>query len=101
MLMVRVAAMRQPDVIITVDNGITSIDGVHAAQAMGMSVIVTDHHLPGDEVPPAEVIVNPNMAYDRFPSKNLAGVGVIFYVMLALRMHLRQIGWFSCLRYSR
>jgi len=70
---VGVAAMRQPDVIITVDNGITSIDGVHAAQAMGMSVIVTDHHLPGDEVP----------------------TGVIFYVMLALRMHLRQSGWFQ------
>lgn len=92
---VGVAAMRQPDIIITVDNGISSIDGVHAAQQLGMSVLVTDHHLPGDELPTAEVIVNPNLPGDRFASKNLAGVGVIFYVMLAVRARLRQLGWFS------
>jgi single-stranded-DNA-specific exonuclease len=92
---VGVAAMRQPDVIITVDNGISSIDGVHAAQQLGMSVLVTDHHLPGDELPTAEVIVNPNLPGDRFASKNLAGVGVIFYVMLAVRTRLRRLGWFT------
>lgn len=92
---VGVAAMRQPDVIVTVDNGISSVDGVHAAQALGMSVLVTDHHLPGEQIPTADVIVNPNLPGDRFASKNLAGVGVIFYVMLALRAKLREIGWFS------
>jgi len=92
---VGVAAIRQPDVIITVDNGISSVDGVHAAQALGISVLVTDHHLPGDEIPTADVIVNPNLPGDRFASKNLAGVGVIFYVMLAVRAQLRQIGWFT------
>lgn len=89
------AAMRQPDIIVTVDNGISSIDGVHAAQALGMSVLVTDHHLPGEELPTADVIVNPNLQGDRFASKNLAGVGVIFYVMLATRARLRQMEWFS------
>ena len=92
---VGVAAMRHPDVIVTVDNGISSVDGVHAAQALGMSVVVTDHHLPGDQIPTAEVIVNPNLPGDRFASKNLAGVGVIFYVMLAVRAKLRQMGWFA------
>jgi single-stranded-DNA-specific exonuclease len=92
---VGVAAMRQPDLIVTVDNGISSIDGVHAAQALGMSVLVTDHHLPGDELPTADVIVNPNLQGDRFASKNLAGVGVIFYVMLAVRAKLRQMNWFA------
>jgi single-stranded-DNA-specific exonuclease len=92
---VGMAAMRQPDIIVTVDNGISSVAGVHAAQALGMSVLVTDHHLPGEELPTADVIVNPNLAGDRFASKNLAGVGVIFYVMLALRAQLRQMGWFS------
>jgi len=92
---VGMAAMRQPDIIITVDNGISSIAGVHAAQALGMSVLVTDHHLPGEDLPTADVIVNPNLAGDRFASKNLAGVGVIFYVMLAVRAQLRQIDWFS------
>jgi len=92
---VGVAAMRQPDVIVTVDNGISSVAGVHAAQQLGMSVIVTDHHLPGEELPTADVIVNPNLPGDRFASKNLAGVGVIFYVMLALRARLRQIAWFQ------
>ena len=92
---VGMAAMRQPDIIVTVDNGISSIAGVHAAQALGMSVLITDHHLPGDELPTADVIVNPNLHGDRFASKNLAGVGVIFYVMLAVRAQLRQMGWFE------
>lgn len=92
---VGVAAMRQPDLIITVDNGISSVNGVHAAQQLGMSVLITDHHLPGDELPTADVIVNPNLANDRFASKNLAGVGVIFYVMLATRVALRELNWFQ------
>ena len=92
---VGVAATRYPDVIITVDNGISSVDGVHAAQALGISVLITDHHLPGEQIPTADVIVNPNLPGDRFASKNLAGVGVIFYVMLALRAKLRQHGWFE------
>ena len=92
---VGVAAMEQPDVIITVDNGISSIDGVDAAQALGISVLITDHHLPGDQLPSADVIVNPNLENDPFPSKNLAGVGVIFYVMLALRAKLRSQSWFQ------
>jgi len=92
---VGVAALRQPDVIITVDNGISSVDGVHAAQALGISVLVTDHHLPGEQLPTADVIVNPNLENDRFASKNLAGVGVIFYVMLAVRAKLRGMGWFD------
>lgn len=92
---VAIAAQRSPDLLITVDNGISSVDGVRAAQAAGMSVLITDHHLPGDTLPEAEAIVNPNQAGDRFPSKNLAGVGVIFYVMLALRAYLREASWFS------
>lgn len=92
---VGVAATRQPDVIVTVDNGISSVDGVYAAQQLGMSVLVTDHHLPGDEIPTADVIVNPNLPGDKFASKNLAGVGVIFYVMLAVRAKLREMGWFA------
>lgn len=92
---VGMAAMRHPDIIVTVDNGISSVAGVHAAQALGMSVLVTDHHLPGEELPTADVIVNPNLQGDRFASKNLAGVGVIFYVMLAVRAQLRQMGWFD------
>jgi len=74
---------------------VCSVAGVHAAQALGMSVLVTDHHLPGPEIPTADVIVNPNLPGDQFASKNLAGVGVIFYVMLAVRAQLRQIGWFD------
>ncbi len=92
---VGMAAMRQPDIIVTVDNGISSIAGVHAAQALGMTVLVTDHHLPGEEIPTADVIVNPNLPGDRFPSKNLAGVGVIFYIMLAVRALLRERRWFE------
>ncbi|UZJ45178.1 single-stranded-DNA-specific exonuclease RecJ [Marinimicrobium sp. C6131] len=92
---VEVAAAMAPDVIVTVDNGISSVEGVRAAQAHGIAVVVTDHHLPGDELPPAEAIVNPNQPGCPFPSKNLAGVGVIFYVMNGLRTELRQRGWFA------
>ena len=92
---VAVAAERQPDLLITVDNGISSIEGVAAAQERGMQVLVTDHHLPGEMLPSADAIVNPNQPGDDFPSKNLAGVGVIFYVLMALRARLRQEQWFS------
>lgn len=92
---VAVAAAQQPDIIITVDNGISSIEGVSAARELGIAVIVTDHHLPGAELPDADAIVNPNQPGCEFPSKNLAGVGVIFYVMNALRAELRQMGWFE------
>jgi single-stranded-DNA-specific exonuclease len=92
---VAVAAEQQPDLLITVDNGISSIDGVAAAKARGMQVLITDHHLPGRELPAADAIVNPNQPGDEFPSKNLAGVGVIFYVMLALRARLRELDWFN------
>ncbi len=92
---VAVAAAQQPDLIITVDNGISSIEGVAAARELGIAVIVTDHHLPGRELPEADAIVNPNQPGCEFPSKNLAGVGVIFYVMNALRAELRQLGWFA------
>lgn len=80
----------KPDILLTVDNGIASVDGVEAANAFGMEVIVTDHHLPGDVTPNAVAIVNPNQNGCNFPSKNLAGVGVIFYVMMALRAELRK-----------
>jgi len=80
------------DVLITVDNGIASIEGVATAQSLGMQVLITDHHLPAATVPSAEVIVNPNQADCTFESKSLAGVGVMFYVLLALRAELRQRG---------
>ena len=83
------------DLLITVDNGIASIEGVAAAQALGLQVLVTDHHLPGQELPAAEVIVNPNQPGCDFPSKSMAGVGVMFYVLLALRVELRQRGAFD------
>ena len=92
---VAVAARWQPDVLVTVDNGIASIEGVAEAKRLGMQVIVTDHHLPGAILPAADAIVNPNQRGCPFPSKNLAGVGVIFYVMLALRAALRANGWFE------
>lgn len=82
----------KPDLIITVDNGIASVEGVNEANAQGIGVIVTDHHLPGDTLPDALAIVNPNQLGCGFPSKNLAGVGVIFYLMLALRAELRKRG---------
>jgi len=92
---VELAAGRQPDLIITVDNGISSIEGVAAARAMGIATLITDHHLAGRELPQADVIVNPNQDGCEFASKNLAGVGVIFYIMLALRAQLRSRGWFE------
>ncbi|HRY15180.1 MAG: single-stranded-DNA-specific exonuclease RecJ [Candidatus Competibacteraceae bacterium] len=92
---VTIAAEDQPDLLITVDNGISSHAGVKTAQALGMKVLITDHHSPGSELPPAEGIVNPNLPGDAFPSKNIAGVGVIFYVMMALRARLREAGWFA------
>ena len=92
---VDLAAAQTPDLIVTVDNGISSIEGVAAAQTLGISVLVTDHHLPGEELPGAEVIVNPNQRGCAFASKSLAGVGVMFYVLSALRAELRQRGWFS------
>nr|WP_246600297.1 single-stranded-DNA-specific exonuclease RecJ [Candidimonas humi] len=85
----------KPDILITVDNGIASVDGVAAAAAAGMEVIVTDHHLPGSTLPQALAIVNPNQPGCGFPSKNLAGVGVIFYLMLALRAELRRRGIYA------
>jgi len=93
--LVGVAAERQPNLIVTVDNGIASFDGVLAARAAGIDVLVTDHHLAAETLPEAVAIVNPNQPGDNFPSKAIAGVGVIFYVMLALRQHLRQTGWFE------
>ena len=92
---VAVAAGMQPDLIVTVDNGISSLDGVAAARQLGIKVLITDHHLPGETLPSADAIVNPNLAGDAFPSKHLAGVGVAFYVMLALRAGLREQGWFE------
>ena len=91
---VRLAAERRPDLIVTVDNGIASVAGVAEAKRLGIEVLVTDHHLPGDELPEA-LIVNPNQPGCPFPSKNLAGVGVMFYVLLALRAELRARGIFS------
>ncbi|MDX1517129.1 MAG: single-stranded-DNA-specific exonuclease RecJ [Woeseiaceae bacterium] len=90
--LVAVAADRSPALIVTVDNGISSRDGVAAARAAGIAVLITDHHLPPDELPQADVIVNPNMPGSRFPSRNLAGVGVAFYVMAALGRALADAG---------
>jgi len=92
---VEVAKEYGPDVLVTVDNGISSIDGVAAAKSAGMTVIVTDHHLPGAQLPDADAIVNPNQPGCDFPSKNLAGVGVIFYLLSRLRSALEACGWFA------
>ena len=93
---VRLAASeKKPDVLITVDNGIASIDGVAEANRLGMKVLVTDHHLPGDRLPDAWCIINPNQPGCTFPSKNLAGVGVMFYLMLALRAEFRKRGTYT------
>ncbi len=92
---VDLAFQLNPDVIITVDNGISSHDGVEKAKEYGIDVIITDHHLPGKEQPEATAIVNPNQHHDTFPSKAMAGVGVIFYVMLALRAYLSSKSWFE------
>jgi len=92
---VSLAAEREPDLIVTVDNGISSHAGVATAQGLGISVLITDHHLPGNDLPLADVIVNPNQPACTFPSKSLAGVGVMFYVLTALRAELRNRGWFE------
>lgn len=92
---VALAATQKPDVIITVDNGIASVDGVAAANALGIQVLVTDHHLPGQETPQAACIINPNQHGCTFASKNLAGVGVMFYALLALRAELRERGAYA------
>jgi single-stranded-DNA-specific exonuclease len=92
---VDVALQLNPDVLITVDNGISSIEGVARARQHGLKVLITDHHLPGDELPNANAIVNPNQAGCQFPSRNLAGVGVMFYVLLGLRKRLRDNHWFE------
>ena len=92
---VELVKLQTPDVIITVDNGISSVDGVKAAIDSGIKVLVTDHHLAGSELPAANAIVNPNLDGDKFPCKALAGVGVIFYVLMALRNRLREMNWFE------
>lgn len=89
---VEVALTREPQLLITVDNGISSVEGVAAAKKAGLKVLVTDHHLPGTELPAADAIVNPNQPGCEFPSKALAGVGVIFYVLIALRARLNSLG---------
>jgi single-stranded-DNA-specific exonuclease len=93
--LVELAAQRKPDLLITVDNGIASVEGVARANALGIATLITDHHLPGPTLPAAACIVNPNQPGCEFPSKALAGVGVMFYVMLALRAELRQRGFFG------
>src|ERR1700687_545495 len=95
---VREAAKRKPALLITVDNGIAAVDGTEEARRLGMQVLITDHHLPGPSRPAAACIVNPNQAGCGFPSKNLAGVGVIFFVMLVLRAELRERGAFRSRR---
>ena len=92
---VDVAAQQSPDLIITVDNGIASIEGVDRARQLGIATLITDHHLPGESLPEADCIVNPNQPGCDFPSKCIAGVGVMFYVMLALRAELRERGFFA------
>jgi single-stranded-DNA-specific exonuclease len=92
---VQLAHKSSPDILLTVDNGIASVEGVAEAHRLGMQVLVTDHHLPGDTLPDAECIVNPNQPGCAFPSKNLAGVGVMFYVLMALRAEMRTRGVFA------
>ncbi|MBF7143160.1 MULTISPECIES: single-stranded-DNA-specific exonuclease RecJ [Pseudomonas] len=92
---VAVALERQPQLLLTVDNGISSVEGVQAATEAGLSVLITDHHLPGPQLPQANAIVNPNQPGCAFPSKALAGVGVIFYVLMALRARLRALGRYA------
>ncbi len=92
---VRLAHERKPDMLITVDNGIASVDGVAQAKRLDMQVLITDHHLPGDTLPDADCIVNPNQVGCGFASKSIAGVGVMFYVLMALRAELRARGHFN------
>jgi single-stranded-DNA-specific exonuclease len=89
------AAEQPPELIVTVDNGIASLDGVARARELGIATLITDHHLPGEALPEADAIVNPNQPGCDFASKSLAGVGVMFYVMLALRSVLDERGWFA------
>ena len=93
--LVDIAARQAPDLLITVDNGIASVEGVAHAKSLGIGTLVTDHHLPGDSLPDAECIVNPNQPGCGFASKAIAGVGVMFYVMLALRAELRARKFFE------
>jgi single-stranded-DNA-specific exonuclease len=95
---VEVAQTRQPDLIITVDNGISSIEGVNTAHSHNIAVVITDHHLAGRELPQADAIVNPNQPGCAFPEKSIAGVGVAFYLMLATRAALREQHWFAATR---
>ncbi len=92
---VKVAQLKKPDLIITVDNGISSIEGVALARKLGIRVLVTDHHLAGEQLPDADAIINPNQPGCEFPSKCTAGVGVAFYLFIALRAQLRKAGWFE------
>lgn len=92
---VEVAAQGSPDLLITVDNGISSLEGVDRAKSLGMQVVITDHHLPGEQLPGADAIINPNQPGCEFPTKYLAGVGVLFNLMAALRSALRDQGWFD------
>jgi single-stranded-DNA-specific exonuclease len=92
---VELALERRPELLVTVDNGISSIEGVALARTAGLRVLITDHHLPGPELPEADVILNPNLADNGFPSKALAGVGVVFYLLMGLRQHLRTLGYFN------
>lgn len=91
---VEMALTQRPDLIVTVDNGIASLAGVARARELGIPVLITDHHLPGERLPDAAAIVNPNQPDCAFPSKHLAGVGVVFYLLAALRAQLRETGWF-------
>jgi single-stranded-DNA-specific exonuclease len=95
---VEAAAASRPDLVMTVDNGISSVSGVARARELGIPVLVTDHHLPGERLPAAAAIVNPNQPDCPFPSKHLAGVGVVFYLLVAVRTRLRERGWFSARR---
>lgn len=92
--LVDAAETENPDILITVDNGIANNAGVEAARGVGWKVLITDHHLPGETLPAANAIVNPNLVGDKFPSKSLAGVGVMFYVLMGLRARLRELDWF-------
>lgn len=93
--LVNAVLTEDPSILITVDNGIANFDGVDAARAIGWTVLITDHHLPANELPDADAIVNPNLPDCHFPSKCLAGVGVMFYVLMGLRIRLREMGWFE------
>ncbi len=93
--LVEFAARRRPDLLVTVDNGIASVEGVARANSLGIEVLITDHHLPGEQLPAARAIVNPNQPGCGFPSKHLAGVGVMFYVLTAVRAELRRRGRFD------